>query len=86
MQIQLTGIEYVEYVNKQGRQIKGLNIYGTDVTTEASDLLGHKSFEAFISGFDGSDLELGEIYEVEFDVYKFGGRYQSKVVGLRKEE
>lgn len=64
-----------------------MNFYGEDLTTNKDSLDGHIVFNQFLSAdlCSDIDLELDAIYEVLFDVVMFGGRYQTKFVGLRKE-
>lgn len=82
MTIQLVGFSEVNYLSKAGKKVTGLRVFGIDLTTTSPELSGHTVFEEFISGFNSSGLELGELYEVNFEQYKFKGRYESKVTGL----
>lgn len=89
MKIKLVGYEVVDYTSKRtGKPVAGMNFYGIDLSTKKDVLDGHCLFNQFLSEDYCSDidLELDAIYEVLFDTVLFAGRYQSKFVGLRKEE
>ena len=86
MTIQLMGYEPLDYENKEKKRIQGVKVYGVDVTSESDSLVGHSLFEEFIKIPKDTAFDLGEFYVVEFEQYKFKGRYLSKVVGLRKEK
>ncbi len=86
MTIQLMGYEPVDYENKAGKRVQGVKVYGIDLTTESDRIIGHPTFEEFISIPKDTAFDLGERYAVEFEQYRFKGRYETKVSGLRKEK
>ena len=65
--------------------IKGVTVHGVRVDNILNGY-GSEVFRHYFSKVDSSELELGEIYEVEFDYYNTQQGLMARPIGLRKED
>lgn len=66
MELIVLGYRMVSYVNKQGRQINGMTIYGE---YQSSRTTGYETYEAFVSGSDLIPPALGDTIRLYFNRY-----------------
>lgn len=66
MFIEVVGYAVLSYVNKQGRQVDGLRIYGLE---DRSSVFGKATVEAFISGRNITPPEIGSMVRLIFNQY-----------------
>lgn len=71
----IVGIEDVNYVNKQGRSVSGVNLYITEDIIQNGT--GKKSSSVFISGHKSSEYKLGEIQTVLYEPYGNGKYFRA---------
>ena len=81
MKISIVGLK--DYI--KDNVIRGVQVHGVCLEPIASNGYGNEIFKEYLKGFDGSNFEVGEVYEVEFEQYKTKEGYAARVVGLRKE-
>lgn len=82
MRISVVGLK--DYI--KDNVIKGVTVYGVLLDPIGSNGYGNETFKEYLRGFDGSNFEVGEVYEVEFEQYRLKDGYAARVVGLRKEK
>lgn len=66
--------------------IKGVTVYGVELEEIRQNGYGCKTFKQYFRGMDGSNFEIGGIYDVEFEHIETNDGYKAFVSGLRKED
>lgn len=64
MIVEVVGFAVLSYVNRQGRQIDGIRIYGLQ---DRRTVMGKATVEAFVSGRDIKPPEIGSVVRLLFN-------------------
>ena len=82
MIITLVGYRKVEYKNKDGKDIKGVEVHGVFMDSADENYEGSPCFIQYMGGIDADSLAVGEAYSLNVEITMFGGKPTARITGL----
>lgn len=86
MIITLVAKRKIEYKNKDGRDIKGVEVHGVFTGTDDENYEGNPCFIQYLPNLNYDSLLIGELYQLRTEIQIFGGKPTARIVGLAPVE
>ena len=81
MTILLTGYKPINYENKSGKKVTGVEVYGV-IQDENDKITGRSTLIQYIPYISADDLVIDEYYAVQYDISIFNNKPVARAVGL----